>query len=182
MWVIFGTNAKTELVRGGAREEGECQSCGERVVFYERRVVKTFDLYFVDLFEYGARRVMACDACGTLYAVDGVPEGRAKVASSLERAVDGAGAGIERALRRAADAVEPMLDEAGRAIGPRAAATTARLGDALERIGGRVRGTLDRGASRVVAEQNDDDDALDADPEKADLLRRFAELEKRMKK
>lgn len=182
MWIIFGTKAKTELVPGGAREEGVCQSCGEEVIFYERRLKKTFDLYFIDLLDYEAHRVMACGACGTLYRTDEAPSG-VKLASGLQQAVDGVGSTVSRALRRAAGAIEPVLDDASRSLGPSVTKTTARVGDALGRIGDRiVSGTASQQRKVRASTEDEEEQELDSDPEKADLLRRFAELEKRMKK
>lgn len=183
MWIIFGTKAKTELVPGGAREERVCERCGEDTLFYERRLVNTFDLYFIDVFDYGAQRVMACGACGTLYRTDDAPGPRVTAASGLERAIEGVGSGVGRAIQRAAGAIEPMLEHASRTLGPSVTATTAQVGDALGRIGDRiVRGVSSSSAARVSIDDEEDERELDADPEKADLLRRFAELEKRMKK
>ncbi len=183
MWIIFGTKAKTELVPGGAREEGVCQKCGEHTLFYERRLVNTFDLYFIDVFDYGAQRVMACGACGTLYRTDEASGEEA--ASGLERTIDEVGSGVGRALERAAGAIGPVLEQAGRSLAPGVKATTAQVGDALGRIGDRIVRGVTPGSSRAratVEHDEDEEHELDADPEKADLLRRFAELEKRMKK
>ena len=68
MWIVLGTKEKSERVPNGRRFESQCQACGEVAMFYERRVNSTLQLYFLDIVDYGSRLVMACGACGTLYA------------------------------------------------------------------------------------------------------------------
>lgn len=70
MWVVFGTKVTTERVPNGRRVERHCDKCGELAMFYERRAMTKLQLYFIDILDYGKRRVMACGACGELYATD----------------------------------------------------------------------------------------------------------------
>lgn len=70
MWILFGNKMTTERVPNGKRVERHCDSCGERAMFYERTASTKLSLYFIELLEYGKRRVMACGACGELYATD----------------------------------------------------------------------------------------------------------------
>jgi len=76
MWIVFGNKLKSERVPNGKRVERHCESCGETAMFYERTSSTKFSLYFIEILEYGKRRVMACGACGELYATDelGPPE------------------------------------------------------------------------------------------------------------
>lgn len=102
MWILFGNKHTTERVPNGARVERHCQSCGETAMFYERTSSTKFSLYFIELLEYGKRRVMACGACGELYATDEL--GDASQASGAERAMgaaEKAGAQISAAAKDA---------------------------------------------------------------------------------
>jgi hypothetical protein len=70
MWLIFGSKEKTERVPNGRVVERVCESCHERAMFYERQATTTLQFYFFDVLDYGKRTVMACGACGTLFATD----------------------------------------------------------------------------------------------------------------
>jgi hypothetical protein len=72
MWIVFGNKEKTERVPGGSVVQRHCEQCGETAMFYERQAVSTFQIYFIDILDYGKRTVMACGACGALYATDEV--------------------------------------------------------------------------------------------------------------
>lgn len=72
MWIVFGNKEKTERVPGGAAVQRHCDQCGETAMFYERKATSVFQIYFIDVVDYGARTVMACGACGALYATDEV--------------------------------------------------------------------------------------------------------------
>jgi hypothetical protein len=111
MWIVFGTGVKARRVPGGARVERRCGQCDEVATFYEKEVTATFQLYFVELFDYQRHRVMACGCCGACYATDelGLPATRtgeagerATIGESAARAAHGIGGYIDRA----ADALE----------------------------------------------------------------------------
>lgn len=111
MWIVLGTKEKTERVPGGRQFESRCQSCGEIAMFYERRLVSTFRLYFLDVVDYRQRIVMACGACGTLFAT-----GDAVEPDMLTKATDAAGqvgsaiaTGAQRAVARIAGAARDVL-------------------------------------------------------------------------
>jgi hypothetical protein len=70
MWIIFGTKHASKRVPHGAQVARHCEACGEDTTFYEKEVTSTFELYFIDVLDYGTRRVMQCGACGTQYATD----------------------------------------------------------------------------------------------------------------
>ena len=71
-------------------------------MFYERRATSTFQLYFLDIYEYKSRIVMACGACGTLFATD-ERTGEAAGFSSLLSSAERAGATIATTAERAYD-------------------------------------------------------------------------------
>lgn len=103
MWIIFGNELKTERVRHGARVERHCQHCDETTVHYERVAATKLSLYFIELLEYGKRRVMACGACNTLYATDelGQPDAPSTGAERVLAAAEKAGAEISVAAKDA---------------------------------------------------------------------------------
>lgn len=188
MWIVVGHRVKTERVAGGARVERECGSCGEEATFYERRVVSTFRLYFVDVFDYGKRRVMACGACGALYETDEHGQPGAETSAGWERTLADVGERAKAAVDRAGSVIAPMIESAGAvaadavesassALGPAAKRASEGLGDALGKrsSGGRPADAKER--PRRPTEEHEREE----DPEKAALLRRFAELEKKLK-
>lgn len=102
MWIVFGNEVKTERVPNGARVERHCASCGETAMFYERTCSTKLSLYFIELLEYGKRRVMACGACGALYATDelGTPAPNANT-SNVMAAAEKAGVQISSVAKDA---------------------------------------------------------------------------------
>ena len=159
MWIVFGTDRKTRRVPGGARVERHCEACDETATFYEKEVVATFQLYFINLFDYRRHRVMSCGCCGACYATDelGLPARRADETESL-------GEGLERGARRAGDYLERAASTVGAEIsglfaGDRAAHRTGSRGAETE---------------EQEARHDDEDDPL-ADP----LEARFRALEKK---
>lgn len=112
MWILFGNKATTERVPNGKRVERHCDSCGETAMFYERTASTKFSLYFIELLEYGKRRVMACGACGELYATDEL--GPAEEMSMPEKAMKGAekaGAQIGAAAKDAFGKLKSGLEQ-----------------------------------------------------------------------
>ena len=121
-------------------------------MFYERRTTSTLQLYFLDIVDYGSRLVMACGACGTLYATGDA----AKAEPNM----------IEKATKTASN------------VGSAIAAGATR---AVDRLSGAARGLLSDEPRAPAARDDDathddplreDDDALEA---------RFKELEKRVR-
>lgn len=183
VWIIIGHRTRTERIEGGLAVERECASCGEAATFYERRAIRTFRLYFLDVFDYDKQRVMACGVCGALYATDdhGAPsEETAKgwqgalssAAGSVTDAATRAGAAIAPMLQQASENARDMFEDAREGLAPLARKATEEIGDAFRRI-------------RIEGDDEDDEDlpesAREKDPEKAAVLRRFEELEKRLK-
>jgi|GEM_PF-5280847 len=41
MWIVCGTQTRTERVPEGLRVERDCDACGEIAMFYEQRVSRT---------------------------------------------------------------------------------------------------------------------------------------------
>jgi hypothetical protein len=156
MWIVFGTNQKTQRVPGGARLERHCDQCGETATFYEKEVTATFQLYLIDVFDYRRHRVMSCGCCGACYATDelGAPARRDGDVASL-------GEGLEHAARRAGGYLERAADVVESGI-------SSLLFD--ERVGGARRREVDEQEPRP----DDEDDPL-AHPHEA----RFRELEKK---
>lgn len=102
MWILFGNKASTERVPNGKRVERHCDACGETAMFYERTASTKFSLYFIELLEYGKRRVMACGACGELYATDELgPSEDASMPEKAMSAAEKAGAQIGAAAKDA---------------------------------------------------------------------------------
>lgn len=187
VWVIIGQRVQTERVRDGLAVERECTSCGEVATFYERRAVRTFRLYFLDVFDFDKQRVMACGACGALFATDdhGAPSAEtaegwrhalSSAAGSLTDAATKAGAALGPLLGRAGENAREIFEEAREGIAPLAKKAGVELGDAFRKL--RIHG------ADVHALDDDGDlpeSARESDPEKAAVLRRFEELEKRLK-
>jgi hypothetical protein len=150
MWLVLGTKEKTERVPNGRQVERHCSACGERAMFYERRATSTFQVYFLDVVDYGSRIVMACGACGVLYATD---EAGTRERSTLET-VTGAAENVGSAIASGATR-------------------------AFHRVSSVARGALeaDAPAPRQAATPEPSDDPL-ADEDRA-LEARFEELEKR---
>jgi hypothetical protein len=105
MWLLIGTKDKTERVPGGKQVERRCSHCGEVAMFYERHLVSTFQLYFLDVVDYASRTVMACGACGTLYATDEVGAREPTAFEKLTGAAEQVGSTIASGATRAMDRV-----------------------------------------------------------------------------
>lgn len=199
VWIVIGHRTKTERVPDGLSVERECASCGELAMFYERRAVKTFRLYMLDVFDYDEQRVMSCGACGTLYATDEHGRPSAQSASDWREAVSSAAEQAKQAMGKAGDAIAPAMEKAGDAIGPaweRASENAkdlyeeAREGlaplakNVSESVGDALRRFRERDGGDRDDEPVDDDrpeSERETDPEKAAVLRRFEELEKKLK-
>ena len=192
VWVIIGHRTRTERVEGGLAVERECASCGEIATFYERRAVRTFRLYFLDVFDYDKQRVMACGACGALYATDehgrpdeetaeGWQSALSSAAGSLTDAANKAGAALKPMLAQAGENARDMFEDAREGIAPLAKRAGEEIGDAFRKL--RVEG--DRLRDLDDDEDEDEDlpeSAREKDPEKRALLEKLEELEKKMKK
>jgi len=216
VWVVIGRRTKTERVPGGIVVERDCPACGAHASFYERRAVSSFRLYFLDVFDYDTQRVMACGACGTLFATDehGAPsrenaEGwrRAldKVSDAAKRAserlgpafesasenargaFDGAGENLGPMAQRASENVRELWEDASEALGPLAKRASEGVGGAFDGVNAelrRLQAELGEEPEEDDAPEAEDDDlppsARERDPEKAAVLRRFEELEKKL--
>jgi hypothetical protein len=156
MWIVLGTKEKSERVPNGRRFESQCQACGEVAMFYERRVNSTLQLYFLDIVDYGSRLVMACGACGTLYATGD-----------------------------AAQAQPDMISKATKTAGQIGSAIATGAGRAVDRVSDAARGLLGSAASKPLpSSSRRADDAPEADPLREDddaLEARFKDLEKRVR-
>jgi hypothetical protein len=108
MWIILGNKVRSERVPNGRKAEHHCGACGETAVFYERQVTESFQLYFINVFNYQTQRAMACGACGALYATDELGAPR-EAASAQQGTVFGA-------LQSAMDSIGHAIDRAGDAI------------------------------------------------------------------
>jgi hypothetical protein len=118
MWIVFGNELKTERVPNGARVERHCGLCGETAVFYERTAVTKLSLYFIELLEYGKRRVMACGACGALYATDELgaalpSSGAGKVIAAAEQAGTQISTAAKDAFGKLSSAARSGLEQLG---------------------------------------------------------------------
>ncbi|MBZ0116803.1 MAG: hypothetical protein K8H88_07405 [Sandaracinaceae bacterium] len=171
MWIVIGHRVKTEPVPGGARVERVCERCGEHAVFYERRMVRTLQVYFLDVLDYDNRRVMACGACGALYATDEPAGDDQGVVGALEKL----GASASAAMSRVGEALVGSTSKRSSAR----ATPEPELEDEDE----------DQDAYEDDGEDGEHESVAtrrrlpeESDPVKAALLRRFAELEKRTKK
>jgi hypothetical protein len=108
---------RTERVPNGQRVERHCDACGETAMFYERTASTKLSLYFIELLEYGKRRVMACGACGELYATDELgpdpsfASGADKVLGAAEKAGAQIGAAAKDVFGKISNAVKGELDE-----------------------------------------------------------------------
>jgi hypothetical protein len=199
VWIILGQRTKTERVPGGLAVERQCPSCNEFSTFYERRAVKTFRVYFMDVFDYADQRVMACGACGTLFATDEHGEPSKETKDGWRHAFDDAAKSVGGAVERAGEALGPMweqaaanaqklLGDASDTLGPLAKKAGEGLGEAFGKLGDEVGAGVRRLRGEGLGQEGDeaeDDDRPESerepDPEKAALLRRFEELEKRQK-
>ena len=161
MWIVFGTQTKTERVPNGLRVRRECERCTEEADFFERRVVSTFNLYFLPVFDYRRERVMACGACGALFRTD--EHGEPDLVTSR---------GWEKALLDAGERAHSALEGAFQSVAPSGFGAMRRAASAVE--------SFVRGAPEPEPERFERDEPEIEDPEKAALLRRFAELEKKM--
>ena len=116
MWIVFGNKQQSERVPNGQRVERHCSSCGETAMFYERTSSTKFSLYFIELLEYGKRRVMACGACGELYATDELgdasqPSGAEKVIGAAEKAGAQISAAAKDAFGKISSAIRVSVSE-----------------------------------------------------------------------
>lgn len=200
VWIVIGQGTKTELVEGGLRVERECASCGEIATFRERKAVKSFRLYMIDVFDFEEQRVMACGACGALFATDELGRPSADTASGWRGALSSAAAQVGEAVGKAGEALGPAAQKAGEALGPAwdRASENARdlfdearegLGPLAKKAGESVGDALRRLRAAAEGEEHDelaDDDRPESeretDPEKAAVLRRFEALEKKLKR
>lgn len=108
------------------------------------------------------QRVMVCSECGVAFRIGQAEERTA----SIDEAVDRASEAAIPLWERASEAAKDALELASEGLGPLA----KKAGEALDRI---------KENAKAVTKREEPDE--DEDPEKADLLRRFAELEKKMK-
>lgn len=154
MWIVFGNELKTERVPNGARVERHCARCGETAVFYERVAATKLSLYFIELLEYGKRRVMACGACGALYATDEL--GAPPVQTGAEKLI--------AATERAGEQLQAAAKDAFGKLSAAAKSGYEQLGGGTEAPAPRREATMD-------------DDPLAADDEA--LEAKFRELEKK---
>jgi hypothetical protein len=113
MWLVLGTKEHTERVPNGRQVERLCSECHETAMFYERRATSTIQLYFIDVVDYRSRTVMACGACGALYATD---DAEARQATPLEKFTGAAehvgssiASGAARAFEKVSDAARGAL-------------------------------------------------------------------------
>lgn len=196
VWVVIGHRVRSERVPDGLAVERECASCGEVATFYEREAVKSFRLYFLDVFDYDTQRVMACGACGTLYATDELGEPSAATAGGWRDALSSAASQVSSAARKAGAAIAPTLEQAGEnarelfdgareGLGPMARRASDEVGDAFRRLRVEDDGVrdLDEDEPRSKRKKERREKAeweLETDPEKRAVLKRFAELEKKL--
>ena len=157
MWIVLGTKEKSERVPNGRRFETQCQACGEVAMFYERRATSTLQLYFIDIVDYGSHLVMACGACGTLYATGD-----------------------------AARAEPNMITKASKTAGQIGSAIASGATRAVDRISGAARDLISggSGSSAPTANASREDEDAYVDPLKEDddaLEARFENLEKRVR-
>lgn len=157
MWILIGTKEKSERVPNGRRFESRCGACGEVAMFYERRTTSTLQLYFLDIVDIGSRLVMACGACGTLYATADAAHAEPDM--------------ISKATKTASDVGSKIASGATRAV---------------DRIAGATRDLLSSGTStsKPTAPSRRDEDAMPDDPLREDdeaLEAQFRELEKRVR-
>lgn len=123
MWIVFGTKAQTTRVPGGAKLERRCLTCGETAMFYEKELVSTFRLYFIDVFDYKRHRVMACGCCGACYATDelGMPgtrtygHGEPLLGEQIGKAAGRAGEYVERAASAVQSSLSGLFSDDRRA-------------------------------------------------------------------
>lgn len=186
VWIVLGRRTKTERVPDGVTVERRCPACGETATFYERRAKRTFTLYFLEVFDYDEQRVMACGACGTLYATDEHGRPSAETAAGWQSAVEEAAGAVTTAAKNAGRALAPWLEQAkenvaglardaSEAVGPLARKASEELGEVTRRA-------TDRGRERPREEERPEAEwEREPDPEKRALLRRFAELEEKSK-
>lgn len=201
VWIRIESLAKGGPIEGGVSLERECGACGEVARFEERRASSSYRRYLLDGVDVEAHRVMACGECGALFATDelGRPSEEAAsgwraVLSQVGEAVGKAGGALGPAAQKAGEAIGPawdrasenareLFEEAKDGIGPMAKRAGESVSDALRRL----RASIEDGG----AEDDDDDEPeeeddrpeseRERDPEKAAVLRRFEELERKMK-
>lgn len=155
MWIVLGMKEKSERVPNGRSFESRCQACGEVAMFYERRTKSTLQLYFLDIVDYGSQLVMACGACGTLYATGD-----------------------------AAKAEPDMIAKATKTAANVGSAIAAGATHAVDRLAGATRELLSSGTPRIAPPAEREADATHDDPLREDdeaLEARFRDLEKRVR-
>lgn len=124
-------------------------------MFYERMSVSKFSLYFIELLDYGKRRVMACGACGALYATDELGD------ASQEST---------------ADKVIGTAEKAGAQISATAKSVFGKLGDAAKSSLEQLRVAASDEPSPALREEPHEDPLAAEDEE---LESKFKDLEKR---
>ena len=176
MWLVLGHRVKTVAVEGGHWQERECPVCGEYAVFYEHRTTRTLRLYFVDVFDYRSQRVMACGACGELYATDeygGEEEGVGeRLGATLSRMEEEAVSALDSISER----LSPVVEE----VGERLSATVKRVGGE-RREEERREGEGKSSGWRFPSFEGDreEEDREEERGREERLLERFEELERR---
>src|SRR5690349_8140268 len=103
-------------------------------MFYERRVARSFTLYFIPVFDVESERVLACGACGALFRTDEHGMADALTRSAWSDALTTAGEGARNALGQAAEALAPAAANATRLAGDAVASATDALAPALRRF------------------------------------------------
>ncbi|MGE0784479.1 MAG: hypothetical protein AB7S26_02245 [Sandaracinaceae bacterium] len=205
VFAVIGRRARTEAMDDGLTLERTCPACGELARFEERRPAPSLRVF--DVFDYRTQRVLSCDRCGVLVATDehGPPERDGaegwrvaidRAATQLGAAAKTASKGIGPAFEEAKHALERAIEgstetrekigenartvfgDAAETLSPLAEKAGQGLRDAWSALGEGLRSLGEDGG-----EERDEDDepesARESDPEKAELLRRFEELERK---
>lgn len=156
MWIVVSTKVKTERVAGGRQLDRHCSECGEDARFYERRATSILQLYFIDVVDYGRRTVMACGACGALYATDELGEPVSADTQNLGN-------------------VTAAAERAGKDLAARAKVAFGEIAGAARRLTGQADAPSEAASDETDAHPDplaEDDAALEA---------RFAELDRKFR-
>ena len=130
-------------------------------MFYERRATSTLQLYFLDVVDYGSRLVMACGACGTLYATGDAAHAEPSMIMKASKTAGQVGSAIATGATRVVDRVS---DAARDLLGSGRSSPAPQRSDERER---------EREEEAMADDPlREDDEALEA---------RFKELEKRVR-
>ncbi len=85
MRLLFTSNAKTKIVRGGQSFAAECPECGHHATFDEVEITESYGVFWVDVVS-DTERAFRCSRCGDTFDLKDAPAAAAPVKAATPAA------------------------------------------------------------------------------------------------